>query len=384
MRIAVIGLGLIGGSIALAARERLQAQTLGWDPDPTVLETALERGAIASRVGSLADAVAGADAVFVAAPVGSLPALIGEVLDAAGADCVVSDVGSTKRAIVAAHNDERFVGGHPLAGAETSGIEHARADLFDGATWYLTPTQTTDGMLYERLHRLLSGLGARPAALDAETHDRLLALVSHLPHIFANVLVAMAAAGSPAAADSGPGRSPGGDPGRGRGPGPGPGPGRAGGRLPAVGPSFRDATRVAGANSGIWTDIYISNRDALIPVLDDAIARLGAVRETLAAGDGVSLTDWNEAAGEDHRRLMATQLAGGEWRELRVPVPNRPGVVAQLALELGRLGVNIADLALYPAADMSEGVVALWISGEDDTSRAERLIADLGFPVFRP
>ena len=356
MRIAVIGLGLIGGSIALAARERLQAQTLGWDPDPTVLETALTRGAIASRVGSLADAVAGADAVFVAAPVGSLPELISEVLAAASADCVVSDVGSTKRAIVAAHSDERFVGGHPLAGAETAGIEHARADLFDGATWYLTPTQTTEGILYERLHRIISGLGARPTALDADTHDRLLALVSHLPHVFANVLVAMAATGSAGDAEW----------------------------LPVVGPSFRDATRVAGANSGIWTDIYMSNRDALMPVIDEAIAQLTAVRQTLEGGDPAELTSWNEAAGDDHRRLMAHQLAGGEWHELRVPVPNQPGVVAKLALELGRLGVNIADLALYTAADMSEGVVALWISGEDDASRAERLIGDLGFPVFRP
>jgi prephenate dehydrogenase len=103
----------------------------------------------------------------------------------------------------------------------------------------------------------------------------------------------------------------------------------------------------------------------------------------LARGEANQLTQWNEAAGDDRRRLMATQQAGGEWHELRVPVPNRPGVVAQLALELGRLGVNIADLALYPAPDMSEGVVALWISGEDDTSRAELLIGDLGFPVFR-
>ena len=369
MRIAVIGLGLIGGSIALAASERLPARTLGWDPDPSVLDRALERGAIAARVGSLADAVAGADAVFVAAPVGPLPELIGTVLAAAGDDCVVSDVGSTKRAIVSAHNDQRFVGGHPLAGSETAGIEHARGDLFDGATWYLTPTQITDGLLYERLHRIISGLGARPAAVDADTHDRLLAQVSHLPHVFANVLVAMVAAGS-GASDGGGEAGGGGE--------------AAQERLPVVGPSFRDATRVAGANSGIWTDIYMSNRDALVPVIDDAIARLDAVRETLAAGQASELTRWNQAAADDHRRLLANQMAGGEWQELRVPVPNRPGVVAQLALELGRLRVNIADLALYPAADMSEGVVALWIAGEADASRAQRLIGDLGYPVFRP
>src|SRR6185312_15672439 len=107
---------------------------------------------------------------------------------------VISDVGSTKRAIVAALDDPRFVGGHPLAGAETAGVEHARADLFDGATWYLTPAQdSTAGVLYERLHRLLASLGARPVAIDADTHDRLMASVSHLPHVLANALVAQAA-----------------------------------------------------------------------------------------------------------------------------------------------------------------------------------------------
>lgn len=356
MRIAVIGVGLIGGSIALAARERLDAVTVGWDPDPAALDAALQRGVLSELASSLAAAVAEAEVVFVAAPVGVLPGLVGEVLGAASADCVVSDVGSTKRAVVAAHGDQRFVGGHPLAGAETSGVEHARADLFTGATWYLTPTAITDGQLYERLHRLLGGLGAVPVALDADTHDRLLALVSHLPHVFANVLVSQAAAGA----------------------------GEDGKRLPAVGPSFRDATRVAGSNSGIWTDIYMSNRDALVPALDEAILRLEHVRDALTAADAEELTRWNDAAASDHQQLMQGHLAEGDLQELRVPVPNRPGVVAQLALELGRVGVNIADLALYPASNMRDGVVALWISGDDNAQRAEQVIAELGFAVFRP
>ena len=95
--------------------------------------------------------------------------------------------------VAAAGADERFIGGHPLAGAETAGVEHAREDLFDGAVWYLTPAANSTGVLYERLHRLLTAIGARPVAIDAETHDRLLAVVSHLPHVLANVLVAQAA-----------------------------------------------------------------------------------------------------------------------------------------------------------------------------------------------
>ena len=170
---------------------------------------------------------------------------------------MVTDVGSTKRAVAeAGREDERFIGGHPLAGAETAGVAHARADLFDGAVWYLTPARgSTAGVLYERLHRLLASFGAQPTAIDADTHDRLMASVSHLPHVLANLLVAQAAAVLE---------------------------GEDGERLPAVGPSFRDATRVAGANTAIWTDIYLSNRDALIAGIDGLAERLGEVRAALA------------------------------------------------------------------------------------------------------
>ena len=221
---------------------------------------------------------------------------------------MVTDVGSTKREVVAAHRDARFVGGHPLAGAESSGVEHARADLFEGATWYLTPTTTTSGVLYERLHRVLVGLGARPAAIDPDTHDAILATVSHLPHVFANVLVSQAA---------------------------------------------------------------------------QALEALKDFREALTAADAERITAWNDSAAKDRRRLLESQLAGAPLFELRASVPNRPGVVATLALELGRAGVNIADMALYPAPDMSEGVVALWISGEEAAQRAQELVGGLGFPVLR-
>jgi prephenate dehydrogenase len=360
LNVALVGVGLIGGSIGLAARERLGASVAGYDSSLKALEAAAERGAIDRASASIEDAVDGAEAVFVAVPVGALRAAVVAAVAAAPAGCVVSDVGSTKRAIVAALDDmggraSQFVGGHPLAGAETSGVEHSRADLFDGATWYLTPTPTTSGILYERLHRLLHSVGARPVAIEPEVHDTILATVSHLPHVLANVLVAQAAQTLAAGGE----------------------------RLPATGPSFRDATRVAGASSRIWTDIYLSNRDALAAGIDDTIERLRRVREALAAADADGITGWNDGAAADRRRLLEAQLAGGPLFELRASVPNRPGVVAQLALELGRAGVNITDMALYPAPDMSEGVVALWIAGEEQARRTEELVGRLGFPVAR-
>jgi prephenate dehydrogenase len=297
----------------------------------------------------------GADVVFVAAPVGAVPGTLRAAVAAAGADCVISDVGSTKRDVVAAVEDPRFIGGHPLAGAESAGVANARANLFDGATWFLTPSPTTQGTLYERLHRLLSQFGARPAALDADTHDAVMACVSHLPHVLANVLVAQAARVLSAEGE----------------------------RLPATGPSFRDATRVAGAPTGMWRDVYMSNADALAAALEDTIARLGDVKRALEGRDGDAVAAWNDAAREDRRRLLEADLAGREVHELRVGVPNRPGVVAEVALALGRAGVNIADMALAPAPDRASGTISLWVAGPEAAREAEALVRDLGFEVAR-
>jgi prephenate dehydrogenase len=354
VRIALLGVGLIGGSIGLAARERVEgAQVVGWDPDPKALRGALERGALDRSANSLEDAVASIEACFLAAPVDALPRLLRRVLATAPEDCVVSDVGSTKRLVAASTDDGRFVGGHPVAGAESSGVAGARADLFDGAAWYLTPGPRSSGILYERLHRLVSALGASPVAIDAETHDRLLATVSHLPHVLANVLVAQTAGALS----------------------------REGEPLPRVGPSFRDATRVAGASSDVWTGIYSTNAEAIAAEIDEAVDRLRDVAATLRTGGDGSIEAWNDSAREDRRRLLDAELAGGPLHELRISVPNRPGVVARVAVALGRAGVNIADMALAPALDMRSGSITLWVAGEDHAARATELIEELGFPV---
>lgn len=353
----MLGVGLIGGSIGLATRRRAGAYVCGYDPDEGVRALALELGAVDRVASDVAGAVRDADVVFVATPIGALADTVGLALQGARADAVVTDVGSTKRVLAEAGADERLIGGHPLAGAETAGVEHAREDLFDGAVWYLTPAMaSTAGVLYERLHRLLAAIGARPTAIDADTHDRLLAAVSHLPHVLANLLVAQAASTLGEAAP---------------------------GRLPAVGPSFRDATRVAGSNSVIWTDIFISNRDALIAAIDELSERMAAVRAKLAAADAAAIAAWNESARAEHGRLLGTGAGDADVSELRTSVPNRPGVIAEIALALGGAGVSIIDMTLSPSEDNSQGVVALWIAGERDTARAQELIAELGFPVAR-
>jgi prephenate dehydrogenase len=345
--VAVVGVGVIGGSVGLAARRRLGATVRGVDPRAG---EALEAGAIDEAHDELDAALDGADAAVVAVPIAALPDTVAAVLAVAPPGCLVTDVGSTKRAVVARNGDERFVGGHPLAGSEAAGVAHAREDLFDGALWYLTPTSTTSGLVLERLHRFVSGLGAQPAAIDPDTHDRMMAAVSHLPHVVANVLVAQAA------------RTLGGE------------------RLPPTGPSFRDATRVAGANPALWPDIYLSNRDALLHALDDTLARLHAARDALAAGDRDTLATWQAQAAGDREALLEAGLVGGAVHELRAVVPNRPGVIADIALTLGREGINISDMALTPSRDFTRGEIALWVA-QGEAARAEQLLRQLGFPV---
>jgi prephenate dehydrogenase len=356
MRIAVLGVGLIGGSIGLAAKRRLGAEVSGFDPDPAARERALALDTVDRIHDSVAGAVDGAEVVFCAAPVRALPALVSEALGSSSEQAAVSDVGSTKGALVAqvrGPHAERFIGGHPLAGAETAGVENARADLFEGARWYLTPTERSSGLMYDRLQRAISELGARPQAIDADTHDRLMATVSHLPHVIANVLVQQAAATAAQESE----------------------------RLPEVGPSFRDTTRVAGANPPIWSDIFATNRDAVAREVESVSDRLREAAELIRAGDAEQVGAWHGDAREHRRRLLEADRVGGELYELRLGVENQPGTVAEIALALGRAGVNIEDMALYPAPDMRSGAVSLWVAGEAEAERAAEIVRELGHNV---
>ena len=357
-RIAVLGIGLIGGSIGLAAADRVaSADVFGYDPDPQAASKAKRLGAIDTAAGSVAEACAGASVIFCAAPVGALSDLVGAALAIAGPDSVVTDVGSTKRDLVARYgNDPRFIGGHPLTGAETAGVEGARADLFSGARWYLTPTEVSGGMLYDRLQRTIAAFGARPQAIDAEAHDRLMATVSHLPHVWANVLVSQAAEELTRDAE----------------------------RLPDVGPSFRDATRVAGANPPIWADIFAANAEAIADAAEEAAGRLSRAAAAIRAGDREAVAAWHTAAANDRGRIVAADGAHGPLIELHARIENRPGALAELALALGRARLNIEDMALAPASDMSTGLVSLWVAGEEQAEAALELIQELGHAASRP
>jgi prephenate dehydrogenase len=349
VRLAIVGTGLIGASIGLAAKRAGVAEVVGTDADEESMRIALDRGAI--------DAVADdvdADLVVVAVPVAQLPARVRDVLEQTR-DATVTDVGSTKGAVVAAAGaDARFVGGHPVCGSEARGPAHANGELFRGATWFLTPMAHTDPDRYRTLHGFVSSLGAQPVAIDPRAHDRLVAMTSHLPHVLANVVLNQA----------GSSRVEGHDP------------------LAAAGGSLRDMTRVAGANPRIWVDIFLDNADAIRESLAEHRRRIEQVEDALAQGDAGYLARWiAEAAGNRRTMLADAYPDATDLYRVRVHVPDRPGVLAGITQALGAERINIEDFELRHVSAERGGTLIVLVTGAEQAERAAALLEAQGYGV---
>jgi prephenate dehydrogenase len=349
--VAIIGVGLMGGSLGLALRSRAGAQEIrGFDPDAAAVRAGLERGAITRGCAGVDEAVAGAAAVFVAAPVSLIAALAREALAASDDNCVVSDVGSSKVSILAQLSSperERFIGGHPICGSERGGVAYAREDLFAGATYFLTPPAEARPELYERLHSIVAATGARPTAIDPDVHDRLMALVSHLPHVIASALIHQAAATAPQGREA----------------------------LRSAGPSFTDLTRVAGANPPLWADILLANREAVVRAIQDQTRRLEEVVTALDGGDREWLESFMQGAAVGRARLREAEpeVLDEPWR-LVVAMPNRLGVISEIATILGHAHVNIEDLSLRSGAGADEGELSVVVTGQAAAARAQEAV----------
>ncbi len=354
-RLAIVGTGLIGASVALAAKRSGDTHVTGYDPDAEMLATAAARGALDEAAPSLEAALAAAELAVVAAPVAQLTSQVAAALAAAPEACTVTDVGSTKESVcAAAAGSPRFIGGHPVCGSEARGAEHASANLFEGATWFLAPLPETDPERYRLVHGFVSSLGATPVAVDPRAHDRLVSLTSHLPHALANLLVNQAGAT----------RVDGHEP------------------LAGAGGSLRDMTRVAGANPRIWVDIFLDNATELRAALADHRRRVEQLESALDAGDAGFLARWiAEAAGNRRRMLEREFPEPGELQRLRVHIPDRPGVLAGITQALGAERINIEDFELRHFSPERGGVLTMLVSGEGEARRAADLLEAQGYGV---
>lgn len=335
-RAVVVGIGLIGGSLGLALRAR------GWhvsgvDRDEARAARALELGVI-DRIGQDPDATL----TFVAVPVGSVVEAAQEALAGGG---VVTDVGSVKAPIVAAIDHPRFVGGHPMAGSEELGVDGARADLFEGATWVLTPTSVTDADAHALVHSVVRSFGADVVTLRPDRHDELVATVSHVPHLAAATLMQLAA--SRAEADA------------------------ALLRLAAGG--FRDMTRIAAGDPGMWLDICEDNRDAILEVLDAFAGSLAEMRDIVRRGDRAALRERLRSAQAARISLPMGAPPAEELVEVRVAIPDRPGELAAVTALATELSINVYDVEVAHSPEERGGRLILVV----DADRAEELAREL-------
>jgi prephenate dehydrogenase len=355
-KLAIVGTGLIGASVGLAAKRAGVGHVAGYDADPEFLAVAAERGALDEPSESLVAAVEEAELVVVATPVATLEERIGDVLAAAGAGATVTDVGSTKSALCDAVPDRvRFIGGHPVCGSEARGPASGSEQLFQGATWFLTPVAETEPARYRLLHGFVASLGAVPVAIDPVAHDRLLALTSHLPHALANVVL------NHAGSVKVDGHEP----------------------LAAAGGSMRDMTRVAGANPRIWIDIFLDNAEQLRASLAEHRRRVEELEKALEARDAGWLARWIGEAGGNRRRLLAEAYEDpGAMQRVRVHVPDRPGVLSGITQALGAEKINIEDFELDHLSPERGGTLNVLVAGEESARRAADLLEAQGYSVI--
>jgi prephenate dehydrogenase len=294
-----------------------------------------------------------ADLVVVATPVHAAAGIIDEIVSSGAWDpgVVITDVGSVKGPLVASVDHPFFVGGHPMAGSEQVGLDGASGDLFVGATWVLTPTATTDPDAYARVRNVLADLGANVVALAPAQHDSLVAVVSHVPHLTAAILMDLAAAlGEEHAA-----------------------------LLQLAAGGFRDMTRIAAGQPAIWPDICDDNAGAIVETLDLLIEALGAMRRRVADHDHDSLLEILGRAAVARRALNERAPSPEELVEVRVPVLDKAGAIAEICVLAFELGINIVDLEIAHSIDGNRGVLVLVV----DTLSGPTLLATLGDRGYR-
>jgi prephenate dehydrogenase len=357
-RVAVIGTGLIGTSIALAAR-RAGAAVVGWDRDPAMLVTAAA-GAGLTPAGSLDEAVGGTDLVVVATPIGAVPGAVVAAL-AAAPSAIVTDAASVKTPVVdevraqapAAHLS-RFVPGHPMGGSERSGPEHASASVVDGIVWVLAPTPETDPDAVERLRLWVDAIGARPVVMGPDRHDRLVAVVSHLPQVASTTLMGTAADLEAGEADA---------------------------LLLAAG-GFRDLTRLAASQPALWSDILVANREQVAAAIDLFVQRLNVLRDLIAAGDAAAVESTFDAAKRARLGLSAKPTVRAGVAVWQVEIPDEPGALARITAVLGEGGVNIEDLQIVHSPEGGRGTVHLTVAADSAGSSAD-VLSGAGYDPIR-
>lgn len=344
----IIGLGLIGGSLALALRD-LGYSVGGVDQDEVAVERAIANGVIHH-----AGLPAAASLTIVATPVDAIPDGVKQALTETTG--WVTDTGSVKGPIANAVSSDRFVPSHPMAGSEQSGLDGARPDLFRGAAWVITPSVETSDQTFAAMHELVVALGADPLTLEPRAHDRMVATVSHVPHLTAATLMNVASQRSDEHL--------------------------AMLRLAAGG--FRDMTRIASGSPDIWPPICLQNGDAITSALDEVIAGLTELRAAVDSEDPESIREALTSARAARVNLPTKTALPPGLSEIRVRIKDQRGELAAITGLAAELDVNIFDLEIAHSAEGPTGVIVLLVDSDVADVLRGGLLARGYRPSVRP
>lgn len=357
-RVAVIGLGLMGGSLALALKKsRKTGLVTGYDTSEEVSREARKLGVADHVAGSAIEAASGAGLLFLATPTGSIPGCFMEVRDVLAPRAIVTDTGSAKMKVTAAIESSlppgiRYVGGHPMTGSEQSGVQWARPDLYRQAFYILTPTGRTDAEAFQLLHGLLTDIGARVISMDPESHDRAMATVSHVPHLLSLLLMEMAESQRAQMKNL----------------------------FAIAAGGFRDMTRIAASSPDIWLDICMENTDFIIERLREYEARIGDMVCLLENRDSSGLMELFEAARRSRAELsLKSGQELDEMYDVSVAVPDEPGVISTVSTAVGALGVNIEDMGIVHPLESETGIMTLKIMGRRQALGVTGRLEELGY-----
>jgi prephenate dehydrogenase len=348
----------MGGSLALALKDcRLVSKAVGYDSSEATRKKARKLAIADEIVDTPEEAVREADLLFLAIPASSIVGSFKQVSGQLRKGTLVTDLGSAKLGITRAIEDNlpsgiHYVGGHPMTGSEQSGVENARADLYKGAYYILTPTERTESGAFQRLHALLTDIGCRVISIDPESHDQAMATISHVPHLLSLLLMELASRQQRSMKNL----------------------------FTIAAGGFRDMTRIAASSPDIWTDICIENRLFIVQRLREYGRQMDELVSLLEKGDRAKLTELFEDARSARSELSAKP--GQDIRELydvSLPVPDQPGVISKISTAVGTLGVNIEDMTIVHPLEGETGIMTLKILGKKNAGEVAQRLSSLGY-----
>ncbi|KZE38054.1 prephenate dehydrogenase [Bhargavaea cecembensis] len=356
LKAAIIGLGLIGGSLALAIQRHGNVTVTGFDADPMTLREAQTLGVIHHSAGSAAEAAEDCDYIFFATPVNETVRMLNEA--AAGWNlkkgAILSDTGSTKTWIMEearqlSGGGAVFIGGHPMAGSHKSGVRAAREHLFENAYYLLTPADRADAPAVRKLETFLAVTKAKTAVVSAEEHDAMTAVVSHFPHVVAASLVRRLEQETEDMPFT---------------------------RELAAG-GFRDITRIASSDPIMWRDITLQNRDELITQIDQWIEEMNMVREMIESGDAESIHDFYGGA-KKYRDTLPAKSQGALYTtfDLNVNIPDSPGAISEIAGYLAEAGISITNVRIVESRTDVFGIMVVSFQTTEDREKGRILLSD--------